>query len=215
MKVNLLLRLYPRAWRERYGDELLALLSETPVTPAIATDLLVGAVREWIRAFTRQPQSPVSFDREYGRGWLLSVFGITLIAAVSWGLSRVLSRVGILPPHELWVLTLLNLYGATRALIILIRCARRQNRAIRTASVPPTLAGLGIGRGEYWFCIALLVLASTNKWIAGDGWSFWMGWVSLFIYFDVLRNSTRSALARRDRLVQLARAERPLKLATP
>ncbi len=38
-----LLRLYPRGWRERYEDEMLAVLEEHPVTPATVFDLLVGA----------------------------------------------------------------------------------------------------------------------------------------------------------------------------
>ena len=40
---KLLVRLYPRAWRERYGDELLALLEDLPVAPATVLDLLHGA----------------------------------------------------------------------------------------------------------------------------------------------------------------------------
>jgi hypothetical protein len=40
---RLLVRLYPRAWRERYGNELLSLLEQLPVTPAAVVDLLGGA----------------------------------------------------------------------------------------------------------------------------------------------------------------------------
>lgn len=38
-----LLRLYPRAWRERYGGELAALLDEMTVTPRHLLDLAAGA----------------------------------------------------------------------------------------------------------------------------------------------------------------------------
>jgi hypothetical protein len=41
--VNLFVRLYPRSWRERYGDELSALLEDRPPGPADALDLLLGA----------------------------------------------------------------------------------------------------------------------------------------------------------------------------
>jgi hypothetical protein len=41
---KLLIRLYPRAWRERYGNELLALLEQLPVTPSTVVDVLGGAV---------------------------------------------------------------------------------------------------------------------------------------------------------------------------
>ena len=44
-----ILRLYPSAWRRRYGEELSALLDEMPSTPAITVDLLRGAVSLHVR----------------------------------------------------------------------------------------------------------------------------------------------------------------------
>ena len=41
--MSAILRLYPRAWRERYGDEILALLDERPPTLTDRFDLLRGA----------------------------------------------------------------------------------------------------------------------------------------------------------------------------
>jgi hypothetical protein len=38
-----LLRLYPRAWRERYGSEMAALVDDLPAGVGVALDLLVGA----------------------------------------------------------------------------------------------------------------------------------------------------------------------------
>jgi hypothetical protein len=38
-----LLHLYPRAWRERYGDELVALLEDRPPSPLDLVDLVRGA----------------------------------------------------------------------------------------------------------------------------------------------------------------------------
>jgi hypothetical protein len=43
----ILLRLYPRAWRERYEAEMLALLEEHDVTLATHLDLLRGAIDAW------------------------------------------------------------------------------------------------------------------------------------------------------------------------
>lgn len=43
---RLLLRLYPRRWRERYEDELVALLDETGIGPREAADLVRGGVAE-------------------------------------------------------------------------------------------------------------------------------------------------------------------------
>jgi hypothetical protein len=42
---RLLVRVYPRAWRERYGDELLELLDETGFGPREALDVLRSGVR--------------------------------------------------------------------------------------------------------------------------------------------------------------------------
>lgn len=39
-----LIRLYPRPWRERYGEEFAALLEEQPLTPRNLWDLIGGAV---------------------------------------------------------------------------------------------------------------------------------------------------------------------------
>ena len=39
-----LLRLYPRAWRERYGDEFLALVGDEPLSARHTIDILAGAI---------------------------------------------------------------------------------------------------------------------------------------------------------------------------
>jgi hypothetical protein len=46
-----ILRLYPSAWRRRYGEELSDLLEEVPATPATTVDLLRGAATLHMRAF--------------------------------------------------------------------------------------------------------------------------------------------------------------------
>ena len=50
MKPEQLLRLYPRAWRERYGEELAALLQQTGVGWRQIVDVIAAASREWLRA---------------------------------------------------------------------------------------------------------------------------------------------------------------------
>ncbi|HVQ21792.1 MAG TPA: hypothetical protein VMT36_00845, partial [Candidatus Saccharimonadia bacterium] len=42
--IDLLCHLYPRAWRERYGDELLALLQDRPASGTDYVDLIRGAL---------------------------------------------------------------------------------------------------------------------------------------------------------------------------
>jgi len=48
--MRLILRLYPSAWRRRYGEELSDLLDEMPSTPATTLDLLRGAATLHMRA---------------------------------------------------------------------------------------------------------------------------------------------------------------------
>lgn len=48
MKTTSLVRLYPPAWRRRYGDEMLALLEVGPLRSRIRLDLLRGALDAWL-----------------------------------------------------------------------------------------------------------------------------------------------------------------------
>jgi hypothetical protein len=50
-----LLRLYPRGWRQRYGEEMAAMLEGQPLTLRTVTDLVAGAIDarihpHWMRA---------------------------------------------------------------------------------------------------------------------------------------------------------------------
>ncbi len=49
MTPRTLVRLYPRAWRERYQDEMLAMLGDAPMTMAQAADLARLGFSEWCR----------------------------------------------------------------------------------------------------------------------------------------------------------------------
>jgi hypothetical protein len=56
--VRRLVRLYPRAWRERYGAELDALLAETAATPGAVVDVALGAARAHGRVWHARLRSP-------------------------------------------------------------------------------------------------------------------------------------------------------------
>ena len=47
-----ILRLYPAAWRRRYGEELTGLLEEMPATPRTTLDLVRGAIALHFRGLT-------------------------------------------------------------------------------------------------------------------------------------------------------------------
>ena len=46
--MKLLLRLYPRWWRKRYGAEALDILERRPVTLSLLLDVMVGCVDAWL-----------------------------------------------------------------------------------------------------------------------------------------------------------------------
>lgn len=56
--MKLLLRLYPRWWRSRYGAEALDILQSRPVTPTLLWDVIVGALDAWLNQ-----EMPPSGDR--------------------------------------------------------------------------------------------------------------------------------------------------------
>jgi hypothetical protein len=53
MTAERLLRLYPRAWRERYGDEFLAITGEGRLGPQQTIDIVSGAIDAWLSADVR------------------------------------------------------------------------------------------------------------------------------------------------------------------
>jgi hypothetical protein len=79
-----LLRLYPRAWRERYEEEMLALLEEHKVTPATVFDLLVGALDASFNynGFTERMTLMVSRLRSV----IIMIFCSFMLFGVGWGM---------------------------------------------------------------------------------------------------------------------------------
>jgi hypothetical protein len=101
-----LLRWYPRAWRERYGEEFLAMVGDTldgrRPTLAIRMDVAWNGLRERARGRTRAlGRTAVAFGRRIGRwwafyltGWVLASlpaeFGVSLPAATAGRATAVL-----------------------------------------------------------------------------------------------------------------------------
>ena len=59
-----LLRLYPRPWRERYGEEFLATAGDGPLHPQAVIDVIFGAIDAWlsgeVRRSVRAGNAPIS-----------------------------------------------------------------------------------------------------------------------------------------------------------
>ena len=53
MTAQRLVRLYPRQWRERYGDEFIEVVGEKKLSAQQTIDILAGAVDAWISPSVR------------------------------------------------------------------------------------------------------------------------------------------------------------------
>lgn len=85
---SLLVRCYPARWRERYGDEFLAILEERPLGPYDVADILLGALDARLRSRGQRA------DRPKGRGLSMSlrIGGIAaIIGAALWGVAGLVS----------------------------------------------------------------------------------------------------------------------------
>lgn len=125
MRPETLLRLYPRAWRERYGEEFLATVGPDAVGPQQVLDMVSGAIDAWLSADVRRATTPASVAR--AGGGLMNVKALmacdrkqarytkrdALIgAAVMVGATVILTTMGIFAKRGGWLVTgetLLNL----------------------------------------------------------------------------------------------------------
>jgi hypothetical protein len=68
-----LLRLYPRAWRERYGEEFLAMVGDDPLTVQQVIDMVSGAIDAWLSADVRRATMAPGVAPSGGRPMLKSL----------------------------------------------------------------------------------------------------------------------------------------------
>lgn len=48
---RVLVALYPKKWRDSFGDEFMALLEETPITPLVVSDVVIHAAALRVRFY--------------------------------------------------------------------------------------------------------------------------------------------------------------------
>ena len=101
MKRHLLLRLYPRAWRERYGEELAAQLeAQRPLRIGVVADLVRGALDAHLH--------PLRHDNSTMRISSMSRRTIAARATVAWspvaavGAAAVLMLIDFWEGHMVW-----------------------------------------------------------------------------------------------------------------
>lgn len=103
MSIGWLLRLYPREWRERYGEEFEALLEEHGLSPLDTLDVALGAIearrQRWVltaRAMLerRQEPGPRPVVRAVRTGWVALIVAVILaLAATAYALLDVVTAV--------------------------------------------------------------------------------------------------------------------------
>lgn len=171
--IDLLLRLYPPAWRARYGDELRDLVSETGIGPRIAFDVARAAVGERRRSLEATISGGVTMSFgpawRHPTGWALLAVVVTLPTAVFVAGSLLAYQLGIgemvatMESANAWlnaqprvvdlVLVLAPLLGLLVALVPLVRLDLRPAADGREALVAVRLRPLNVAVAA----VALLV----------------------------------------------------------
>ena len=97
MKAARLLRWYPRAWRERYGEELLALIQDTLDEGRPTWRLRLGVVRGGLRERVHQAvRAGTAAAKRTSTGLLITVVAAMILGSLPWDLKA------SLPPARAW-----------------------------------------------------------------------------------------------------------------
>jgi hypothetical protein len=93
MKAARLLRWYPRAWRERYGEELLALIQDTLDEGRPTWRLRLGVVRGGLRERVHQAvRAGTAAAKRTSTGWLITVVAAMILGSLPWDLKASLPQ---------------------------------------------------------------------------------------------------------------------------
>jgi hypothetical protein len=151
-RIQWLLRLYPRAWRERYGDEVASVLAEHRVTAWTALDLLLGALDAHLHRHLL-PERLISMTHRM-RSSEIVVFCAFALFCVAWLPLRLVRdplpiwRSAVAAhPELLTALTVLDAAGSVAALAIVV------------GGLPILVAALGHAvAARRWGVLALFVI---------------------------------------------------------
>lgn len=73
MNAERLLRLYPRAWRERYGPEFVEMIGPEPLRSKQVIDITMGAIDAWFSSEVRQSAGSDSVTQANGGQAMLAM----------------------------------------------------------------------------------------------------------------------------------------------
>jgi len=150
---DLLLRTYPRSWREEYGPELAGILSHKRLTPALIADVLASSARQHFR---RHPWKIFALCLAFWTSALLVV-----------GIEGVLTRPELLCG---WIAGQLFLFAAGAWTVLHENCGiRRATIASLKAAVVPDAAGIlvvSVNLLRYWGLLNPVYGHSGYYWIS-------------------------------------------------
>jgi hypothetical protein len=159
---SFLIGCYPARWRERYGDEFLAILEERPLGPFDVADILLGALDAQLRLRGRDAHIA------HGRGFTMSlrIGGIAaIIGAPLWTAGFALAGSGTLGEMDLRVPALLWLVGSIAILVALAGLSAFQARVQPVLSwaafAIPAVGSLGVILGAIGLAVGRDDLTDT------------------------------------------------------
>jgi hypothetical protein len=175
-----IVRLYPRAWRERYEQEMLALLEQSPGTWGDVVDLARAGAWEWLR--TSRPVRTAT-----------SVAAALIASAAASVTALGLRQLPIDPPTFAWLESpllslafLATLFLAWMPVPIFVWWREFKYAAQRRPGVPPRLR---LGQ-KYWYCVVVytVLLMITIRWglpsdvqPALNSVAFWIDWGTIVL----------------------------------
>ncbi len=137
-----LLRLYPRRWRERYGEEFEELLAQRPPSPRHRLDIARGALDAHLHPEFVDP------DRVIDRWWLAPLAGLGLLIIGVLVVAASPERVDAYGSYREAPLALVPLLGAVVLLIVGI--ARLVLLLPAEAGALRVIGSIGVSAGVLW-----------------------------------------------------------------
>jgi len=172
-----LVRLYPAAWRLRYGDEFEALLEERPLGPFDVADIVLSAIDARIR-----PRG-VAAAGDHSRGVLMTL-RIGGVAAIVGGVLWLVSLVGasVLQGADGQPWQMLFLFSTVALLVAMVGLSgdqgRRQPWLVWAAVTIPIVGALISALGM----VAMTILGDGPFLLGASPWEVWiLGTLALII----------------------------------
>jgi hypothetical protein len=146
VKTASLVRLYPSAWRRRYGDEMIALLEVAPVRARMRLDLVRGALDAWLHPPTPS-RVPAVAALAGGGLWTVAAAGVVAQPVPpDW-------------PGYLAEIVVLALAAAALLLVATLGCALR----VGDAGGPAMRAGSALTAIGFVAWLAVLAVAAVDR----------------------------------------------------